>query len=698
MTTTRTAFTPFLACALALLAGDGSAQGTASARSDVPSVAAAARPMTPRDLWSMARVGNPALSPDGRRVLYPVTTYDLETFKSKTEIWTVPTAGGTAERFITSDTGNNSAPAWSPDGSQVAFVSTRGGSAQLYLMPAAGGTARVVTDVSGGVSGPVWSRDGSRILFISSVVPADDPQAQRLQQLDSAKTQARIYDDLQYRHWDVWEDAERDHVFVVDVASGTARDLTPGPYDTPPVALGGFQDYDISPDGSEVAYVRNTTVPAMVGTGNDIWLVPAAGGEATQLTDSKANDASPQYSPDGRYIAYLAMERPGFEADRTELVLYDRSTKQRRSITAALDRSIDFFSWSADSKTIWFLAQDELNQSIYRVALDGKAPVQITDSAYYSALAVSRDGRTLVAAKQSVAAPVDLVALDARGREQRQLTNHNGALLAQLALQPVEPFWFEGGEGARVQGFMVRPPDFDASQKYPVVFLIHGGPQGAWTDSWSYRWNPNQFAAPGYVVVAVNPRGSTGYGQKFTDEITQDWGGKVYTDLMNGLDHALATYPFLDKNRMAAAGASYGGYMINWINGHTDRFRALINHDGLFDTRSMYFATEELWFPEWEFGGTPWENPEGFDRWNPANHVASMNTPTLVIHGGLDYRVPLEQGLATFTALRRRDVPARLLYFPDEGHWVLKPQNAFVWWDTMLGWLDSYLGRSDSTE
>ncbi|HSJ13796.1 MAG TPA: S9 family peptidase [Longimicrobiales bacterium] len=660
--------------------------------------AAAQRAMTPRDLWSLARVGAPALSPDGRRVLYPVTSYDLESFRSRTEIWAVPTTGGTPERFITSETGNNSAPAWSPDGSQIAFVSTRDRTSQLYLMPAAGGAPRQLTNVTGGVRGPVWSRDGSRIVFVSSVVPAGDPQAERLQQLAARSSEAKIYDELMYRHWDAWEDAERDHVFVIDIASGETRDLTPGPFDSPPIALGGFQDYDVSPDGAEVAFVRNPDVPNMVGTGNDIWLVPSAGGEPVRLTTSAANDVAPQYSPDGRFIAYLAMERPGFEADRTQLMIYDRATEQARSITAALDRSVDFFTWSADSRTIWFLAQDELNHSIYRVALDGKPPVQVTKQGYFSALAVARDGRTLVVARQGVDRPVDLYALDANGRERRRLTNQNGALLEQLALQPVEPFWFEGAEGARVQGFMVRPPNFDSSRKYPVVYLIHGGPQGAWTDSWSYRWNPNQFAAPGYVVVATNPRGSTGYGQKFTDEISQDWGGRVYTDLMNGLDHALATYEFLDKNRLAAAGASYGGYMINWINGQTDRFRALINHDGLFDTRSMYFATEELWFPEWEFGGTPWENPEGFDRWNPANHVANMNTPTLIIHGGLDYRVPLEQGIATFTALRRRDVPARLLYFPDEGHWVLKPQNAFVWWDTMLDWLHAYLRDTDATE
>jgi dipeptidyl aminopeptidase/acylaminoacyl peptidase len=385
------------------------------------------------------------------------------------------------------------------------------------------------------------------------------------------------------------------------------------------------------------------------------------------------------------------MSRPGFEADRAQLVLHDRSTRETRSLTADLDASVDFFTWSADSGSLWFQAQDELFHATYRVDVAGGAPRKITQGTYDGGLAVSADGRTLVVARQSNDRPVDLFALGSDGSVRRRLTDQNRALLGRLALQPVEPFWADGAEGARVQGFIVKPPHFDAARKYPVVYLIHGGPQGAWTDSWSYRWNPNMFAAAGYVVVAVNPRGSTGYGQRFTDEISGDWGGKVYTDLMNALDHALATYPFMDGTRVAAAGASYGGYMINWINGHTDRFRALINHDGLFDIRSMYGATEELWFPEWEFGGQPWSNPEGFDRWNPANHAGSMTTPTLVVHGGLDYRVPLEQGLATFTALRRRGVPARLLYFPDEGHWVLKPQNAFVWWEEMLGWLERYL-------
>jgi dipeptidyl aminopeptidase/acylaminoacyl peptidase len=317
--------------------------------------------------------------------------------------------------------------------------------------------------------------------------------------------------------------------------------------------------------------------------------------------------------------------------------------------------------------------------------------VRLTKETYIGSLALTPDGRTFIAGRQSSTQPTELFALDTNGRELRQLTTSNAALLQQIALQPAEPFWFDGAGGTRVQGFLIRPPGFDPARKYPVVYVVHGGPQGAWSDLFHYRWNGNMFAAPGYVAVLVNPRGSTGYGQQFTDEISGDWGGSVYEDLMLGLDHVLATYPFTDGDRVAAAGASYGGYMMNWFLAKTDRFRALINHDGVYDFRSMYGSTEELWFPEWEFRGTPWTNPEAYRRFNPSEYVENFKTPMLVIHGGLDYRVPLEQGLQVFTALRRRDVPARLLYFPDEGHWVLKPQNAQVWWETVYDWLHRYL-------
>jgi len=662
-------------------------------QAQAPKAGPAPRAMTARDLWSMGRVGAPAISPDGRRVAYAVTRYDLDSYKSRTDIWIVPVAGGEPVQ-VTSATSSSSQPAWSPDGHTLAFISGRGGNGpQVYLLPLDGGEARALTSVLGGADGPVWSPDGKSIAFASSVWPAGDAAADRLKQLSESKSQARIYDELMFRHWDEWTSGQRSHVFVADVATGGARDVTPGPYDTPPIALAGFQEYAFSPDGKEMAFSRNTDVPTSVGTGNDVWTVALDGAAPPRrLTESKANDVSPQYSPDGRYIAYLAMARPGFEADLAQIAVVDRRTGERRILAPSLDRPVAFFAWSADSKTVYFLAQDELLSRAYRVPAAGGEATPLTEGTFNSALAVAPDGRTMVVARQSVKLPVELFALDGAGKTLRQLTHVNDTLLSQLALLPAEPFWFEGAAGARVEGFIVRPPDFDPARKYPVVYLVHGGPQGAWEDSWSYRWNPAMFAAPGYVAVLVNFHGSTGYGQKFTDEISGDWGGEPFDDLMKGLDAALQKYPFLDRSRMVAAGASYGGYMMNWFEGHTDRFRAIINHDGMFNTFSAYASTEELWFPEWEFRGMPWSNRDLYEKWNPANFVQNFKTPMLVIHGGLDFRLPLEQGLEAFTTLRRRGIRARLLYFPDEGHWVLKPQNAMVWWDTMYGWMREYMG------
>ncbi len=671
---------PLLALAL-LLPASGSAQV------DPPGVK---RPITARDLWAMGRVGSPAVGPGGQMVAYPVTCYDPATGRGNSDIWVVPVEGG-EPRQMTSSPGTDTSPAWSPDGEWIAFVSTRGGDgAQIYLLPAAGGEARKLTSMDGGASGPVWSRDGKKLLFMSEVWPEGDALAERMMRLMEGESSAKIYDELGYRHWDTWEDGMRSHVFLIDVVSGETRDLTPGAYDTPPVALGGFQDYDLSPDGTELAFVRNTDMPTMVGTGNEIWRVPVTGGEPTLLTENDANDTSPQFSPDGRWIAYLAMKRPGFEADRTRLVLFDRRSGEHRWVTEELDRSVDAFAWGADSSFLVFLSQDRIWHSLYRFEVATGAITRLTDQTYNRAVSLLPDGR-MVVARQSNVMPAELFLLDERGQDLRQLTHTNDTLLAELDLSPPQVFTFRGAGNTEVEGFLTLPPGFDPARKYPLVYLVHGGPQGAWSDNFHYRWNPNMFAAPGYVVLSVNPRGSTGYGQRFTDEISRDWGGKVFDDLMKGLDHALRTWSYIDDTRMAAAGASYGGYMMNWFEGHTDRFLTLVNHDGVANTVSMYGTTEELWFPEWEFGGMPWTSRRLYERWNPLGDVSDYSTSMLIIQGGLDYRVPLGQGLEMFTTLRRLGIRSRLLYFPDENHWVLRMHNAFVWWETVLDWLAEYL-------
>jgi len=649
------------------------------------------RPITPEDLWAMGRVGSPVVSPDGSRVAYTVTWYDVEANRGNSDIWVVPIEGGEAMQ-MTNSPGTDTSPVWSPDGEWLAFVSTRGGDgAQIYLLPACGGEARRLTSQPGGATGPQFSTDGTRLLFVSEVWPEGDEAATRLRSLSEGPTGARIYDELMYRHWDTWEDGRRSHVHIVNIENGAVRDLTPGPHDTPPISLGGFQDYSLSPDGTELAFVRNTDVPVAVGTGNDIWLTDLEGGEPVLLTDSDANDTSPVYSPDGRFIAYLAMTRPGFEADRTRLMLYDRRSGEHRALTEELDRSVNSFVWAPDSGSLVFDCQDRIWRSIWRVELTGGAITQLTGQRYFSGLALIPGGLGIVAASQASHQPTELYLLDAEGAEVRRLTHTNDALLAELDLSPAEVFTFEGARGVEVEGFLIRPPGFDPARTYPLIYLVHGGPQGAWSDIFHYRWNANMFAAPEYVVLLINPRGSTGYGQQFTDDITRDWGGKVFEDLMRGLDHTLASYPFIDPDRLAACGASYGGYMMNWFEGHTDRFRTLVNHDGVANTVSMYGTTEELWFPEWEFGGLPWENDRFYERWNPMGAVKDFRTPMLIIHGELDYRVPLGQGLEMFTALRRRGIRARLLLFPDEGHWVLRPQNALVWWNTIYDWLAEYL-------
>lgn len=656
-------------------------------------VAQPKRAITFDDLIGMGRLSDPQLSPDGKWIAFVVTYHNKVENNTNSNIYLVPANGGEVRQLTSAKRGNNN-PRWSPDGKQIAFVSTRDGESQIWTISLEGGEAKRVSSISTGVSGMQLSPDGTLYAFASEVYPDcpdDDCNKSREEAAEKSKVKAKIFDRLPYRIWNSWKDGKRSHLFVMPASGGKAVDLTPGDYDTPPIDLGGAWDYAFSPDSKEMVFTRNMDPVVAISTNNDLFTVPVAGGPVKKITENPGNDSQPLYSPDGKYIAYRKMERAGFEADRNQLMLYERATGKHISLTEKVDYSVHDVVWSPDSKTLFFNADDQGNESIFRVSVQTKKVDALLTNGYNTQLRMSPDGKSLVFLRESINAPAELYRMDVDGKNLRQITRVNAERVAGLEMNPKEDFWFDGAGGTKIHGWIVKPPAFDATKKYPLVYLIHGGPQGQWGDQFHYRWSAQMFAGRGYVVAMVNPRGSTGYGQKFTDEISRDWGGKVYGDLMSGVDYILKTYSFIDGNRMAAAGASYGGYMINWIAGHTDRFKCLINHDGVFNPWSMYGTTEELWFVEWEFGGTPYKNPELYNKWSPLLNAHKFKTPMLVVHGQQDFRVDVSEGFQVFTALQRQGIKSKMLYFPDEGHWVMKPANAELWYKTLLDWLDEHL-------
>jgi len=664
--------------------------------------ARAAQHLTFDKFIALGRVSDPQVAPDGRSVAFVVTRYSVETNRGNSDIWIAPLFGHEPVRQLTRRPGTDNQPRFSPDGKYIAFTSTRSGTSQIWLLPMSGGEARQLTTLSTGASSPQWSPDSHNVIFESSVYPdcnSDECNRKRMEQ-EKTGIKGRVFNHLFYVHWDAWRGKRRSHLFVVPATGGDVRDLTPVAWDVPTIALGSGHDVAISPDGSQVCYTANTDSNLAWSINNDLFVVPLSGGRIERIVGGPVNENSPVYSPDGKYIAYRTMARPGFESDRYRVMLYDRSTGKSREAAPALaekfDRSPSEIVFSPDGRTIYVTCADNGTRSIYAIDVRKSRVRQLTQTAYASNLRVSPDGKTLVFLHQSATAPTEVFASNRDGRKFRNLSHINVAALADVDMNSLESFTYAGAGGTNVHGWLLKPPGFDPARKYPFVFLVHGGPQGAWSNVFHWRWNYQMFAAPGYVVAAINPRGSTGYGQKFTDEISKDWGGKAYTDLMNGLDYVLATYPFIDARRMAAAGASYGGYMMNWFEGHTDRFRCIVNHDGVYNLESMYGATEELWFPEWEFAGPPWKNRTYYEKWSPHRFAAHFHTPMLVVHGGRDYRVPLNQGMEVFTALQRQGIPSRFLYFPDEGHWVLKPRNAQLWWKTVLDWIDRYTATASN--
>ena len=688
----------------------------------------ARRPMTFEDMMRMRRLGDIAVSPDGRWVMFSATDVDLAKNTRTSHLFIVPVAGGET-RALTASMAGESRGRFSPDGKRILFESIREGGQQIWLADfdtAAGtiGEPHKLTSLSTETDGATWLPDGKQILFVSAVYPDcndDSCNKKRDEEKAESKVKAMVFTHLLYRHWNVFTGDKRSHLFLVSAEGGesnpVARDLNPGDeHDVPPFSLGGPDGYAFSPDGKEIAFEENLDPVPAISTNSDIFTLRLDDPNAkpVKISTAAGGDHSPAYSPDGKYIAWRSQERAGYESDKFRLVVYDRATKQIKDVLPNFDRWVDEFAWAPDSEMIYFAYGDAGEERIDSVQIDGSDLALLTHGGEYADLHVSPDGKQLIATKMTVRMPSEIHVLDSKERQslsingaslrdqkafaragemsvvQRQLTHLNDSLLSQLDLPKMESFWFPSIGRVRVQGFLIKPPGFDASKKYPVKFLIHGGPQGAWGDSWSYRWNAELFAANGYVVIMINPRGSTGYGQAFVDGVNGDWGGRPYIDLMRGLDYAEAHYLFIDKNRECALGASYGGYMADWILGHTQRFRCIVTHDGMFNPESAYGTTDELWFNEWEFKGTPWTDRLMYRKWSPMLAETNFKTPTLVIHSQLDYRLDVSEGYQLFTTLQREHVPSKMLYFPDEGHWVLKPQNSQLWYKTVNDWVDQW--------
>lgn len=659
------------------------------------------------DFAAVHAVGDPQISPDGKVVLYSVRTTDVSKNTRTSHTVSVPVGGGSPQPFP-SDAADISATEarWSPDGRHIAFVA--GG--QLWISDANGAARKQLTRLNGGATGPVWAPTSDRIAFVSSVYPEcsnDACNAAKEKAASDNKVKAHIADQLMYRHWNAWDEGTRSHLFVVAIDGSAPRDLIPGAkYDVPPGPFGGSEGYAWSPDGRELAYTAKDQGRAdATSTDVNVYTISASGGAPVVITAAnKGADQNPVYSPDGRYIAYASQARAGFESDRFRLMVYNRAEKTSQDLLPSWDRNADAYVWSPDMSGILVQTTDAGRDKLFRATFArggalrvAGAPQVVVGDHNNTGFSLSRDGHSLVWLRDATEFPAEVYTgdLTATGATNvRALSHENDALVSSLAVNPAEDFWFTGAAGVKVQGFVVKPPNWQPGKKYPAILLIHGGPQGAWLDQWHGRWNYQMFAATGAALVIINPRGSFGYGQKFVDDVSKGWGGKVYSDLMSGLDAALVKYPWIDANELGAAGGSFGGYMVNWIAGHTNRFKALVSHAGPFNLENMATATEELWFPDWEYGGPFWD-PKAmatqYRVYSPHLFVKNFKTPTLVTGGELDYRVPYTEDLSMFTSLQRMNVPSRLVIFPDEGHWIGKPQNQRLWWGEVQGWLKKYL-------
>ena len=666
-----------------------------------PTAQTAERAFTYTDMLNANRLSDPRVSPDGRHVVYNVRATDMEANRGVSSLMIQNLNGeGEPRRLAISDGGANTAR-WGSDGA-LYFLSGRSASSQVWKTDPTGATATQVTDLPLDVNAYRLSPDASKVVVSLAVYPTCDDLAcsvARGTEAAARKSTGQVYDRMFVRHWDTWADGTQNHLFVVNAdGSGDPVWVTHGfDGDTPSKPFGDESEFTFTPQGDAVVFSARVAGQSEPWSTNfDLFRTDGLTGESfTNLTDENdAWDTGPVFSPDGRTLAYRAMARPGFEADRWQIVLMDVATGAKRQVAANWDRSADSLQWSADGRNLYVVAGDVGQTRLFSIDVANGAVVPITGPGHVSAVELTPSG--FVFAQDSLTSPSELFVKTFRGREMpRQITDVNPELDARL-FGEAEQFNFPGWNGETVHGYVIKPAGYVEGRKYPVAFLIHGGPQGSFGNSWSYRWNPESYAGAGYAVVMIDFHGSTGYGQAFTDSISEHWGDRPLEDLQKGWAAAQEKYSFLDGDNACALGASYGGYMINWIAGRwSDEFKCLVNHDGVFDVRGMGYSTEELWFTEWEYGGTVYDNPEGYERFNPVNHVSEWKTPMLVVQGDLDYRIPTAQGLSTFTALQRRGIESRLIVFPDENHWVLKPQNSLQWHNEVFRWLDQHLQPQD---
>ncbi len=653
------------------------------------------------DLQKLSRVGEPHVSPDGKWVAFTVTRSAVVKNRSVTNVWMVAAPGGEPQQLTFAEQGFNRNLHWSPDGRYLYFVSSRvDEKPQIFRLPVAGGEAKQITYVSAGVSGYVLSPDGKTIAITASIFPPCSDMAcneKMAKERADNPVKARMITGMPFRRWDSWVDGMRNHIFVMPVEGGAATDITPGDVDSPIWTEEGSEEVAFSPDSREICFSRYVENEALTGN-SDLFVIPAGGGAPKAITTNKSTDRTPLYSPDGRYIAYSATLRPMQEVDLVRLFLYDRTTGENKNIFEATDRAVDSYAWAPDSKSLYVTFEDRGQTPLARLDLATLKLIPLVTSGTTAAMDIARDGTFAVFSKMDFSHPSDLYRLNlsATGEAPKQITQMNADVLKDLEFGEASSFTFRGWKGEEVQAWQVKPPAFDPNRKYPLLLLMHGGPENSWGNLFHFRWNAQLFAAAGYVVIEPNFHGSSGFGLRFMDTIKGQWGGAPYEDQMKAVDTAL-TWPYVDTTRVAAAGASYGGYMANWVEGHTDRFRALVSHDGLFDLVTMLNSGDFVGGIQQEFKGSLYENQQALIDQAPATYAPNFRTPMLIIHGANDYRVDPSQGFAMFQALQAKHVPSKLLFFEEENHWVLKPADNILWYHTVLDWLDEWV-KPDSSD